>query len=105
VKPNDLDLAMRTLVMHKDFRTFLLRIVEQAGIFTPTAGAEQSLQYREGQRSLGLDMLRLAARGLPRGTREPNVIDVLSILLRDSTPKETDNDRTDQPERIDQLAD
>lgn len=76
-----------------DFRRFLLRVALDAGIWIPTAGAEQTLHYREGRRSLGLDILRHAARGLPRGTTEQ----VLAIVIGESIPKETDH-ASDDPE-------
>lgn len=89
----DIELEMRALAMHKGFRLFLLHVARTAGIFTPTAGAEQSLPYREGQRSLGLDIIRLAARGLPRGG---SVEQMLSLCITsETTPQETDDETRD----------
>ena len=84
---------MRVLVQRADFRRFLLQITRQAGIWIPTVGAEQSLPYREGQRSLGLEILRHAACGLPRGTTEQ----MLAIVLAEATPKETENATDEDP--------
>ncbi|MDP5279916.1 hypothetical protein Q9Q95_13355 [Sphingomonas sp. DG1-23] len=79
------ELDMRMLMASAPFRRFLLRIANHAGIWIPTAGAEQSLLSREGRRSLGLDILREAAVGLPHGTIEH----VLVAILSEATPKET----------------
>lgn len=87
------DLDAQVLMRSQPFRKFLLHIARQAGIWIPTAGAEQSLLFREGQRSLGLDIIRQAARGLPRGTIEQ----VLVLVLSEANPKETDDERI--PER------
>ncbi len=86
------DLDMRVLMRRAEFQRFLLHVCKSAGIWIPTAGAEQTLAYREGQRSLGLELIRHAARGLPRGTTEQ----VLAIVLAESTPKETDDEADPQ---------
>lgn len=85
------ELDMRVLVHRADFRRFLLHVSRAAGIWIPTSGADQSLPFREGQRSLGLEILRHAACGLPRGGTPEQM---LSVVLSESTPKET----TDAPE-------
>lgn len=71
------------------YRRRLLRIWVQTGISTPAFGADQPLQYREGQRSLGLEILRedAAALGLP-------VDRLIATILtsEDQPPEETLND-------------
>lgn len=88
MKPNQLDLDMRQLLATPAFRRFLLQMYRDAGIGIPANGADATLlAYREARRSLGLDIFRQAARGLPRGTIEQ----VLVLVLSETTPKETDN--------------
>lgn len=90
MKPNQLDLDLKQLCAQPPFRRWLLHVAKTAGIFTPTSGAIELLPYREGQRSLGLEILREASRGLPRG---PGTAEqVLSLLLREANPEETDDD-------------
>ena len=90
------DPDMMVLMATPAFRRFLLNIGKASGIWLPTAGAEQSLLYREGQRSLGLEIYRQAARGLSRGSVEQ----VLAIVLSESTPKETPNDPDQDSESV-----
>jgi hypothetical protein len=89
---SQLDLDLKELCAQPRFRRFLLRIVEVSGIFSPTSGASDTLPYREGQRSLGLEILREAMRGMPRGTTIPQLI---ALLASESTPKETDDESAD----------
>jgi hypothetical protein len=95
MKPTQDDMDMRLLVHRAEFRRFLLRVAKDAGIWIPTAGAEHTLHYREGQRSLGLDILRKAAAGLPQ--RDAGIEQVLALILAESTPKETSN-ASDDPD-------
>lgn len=89
------DLDAKLLFAQPAFRRFLLQVCKDAGIWIPTAGAtDAALHQREGRRSLGLDTIRQAARGLPRGTIEQ----VLALVLSEATPKETDNEPTDHDE-------
>lgn len=89
------EIDLKVLLRSPAFRRFLLQIANASGIWIPTAGAEQSLPYREGQRSLGLEILRKAAVGL---RRDADVTDVLAVLLAESTPLETNDDPHDDAE-------
>jgi hypothetical protein len=91
MKPNQLELDLRQLYAQPAFRRWLLHVARLAGIFTPTAGAGESLPFREGQRSLGLDILREAARGQPRGA---SIEQTIALLVSETNPEETDDDRT-----------
>lgn len=82
------ELDMRVLAQRADFRRFLLHVTRIAGIWIPTSGADTSLPFREGQRSLGLEILRHAACGLPRGGTPEQM---LAAILAEATPKETMN--------------
>lgn len=94
MNPSKLNLAMRQLTMHKAWPDFILQLIRSAGILIPTAGAEQSLLFREGQRSLGLDIIRWSADACGLSIEQ-----YLARALSDPTPKETDNEISD-PERI-----
>ncbi|WP_197018403.1 hypothetical protein [Sphingomonas sp. URHD0057] len=67
-----------------------------SGIFTPTAGASETLQAREGRRSLGLEIILEASRGLPRGAGTEQMFALL--LASEANPKETPDEEPD-PER------
>ena len=92
------ELEIKELCAQPRFRRFLLRIVRNAGILSPTAGASETLQFREGQRSLGLDILRDASRGLPRGTSLEQILAL--VLASEAEPRETRDD-ADEPTDID----
>lgn len=89
------ELDLRLLIRNPAFQRFLLQIANDAGIWIPTAGAEQSLPFREGQRSLGLEIIRKAAVGL---RRDAGVTDVIAFILSESTPLETGNETHEQDE-------
>ena len=85
------DPEMMLLMRSEPFRKFLLRIVTSAGILIPASGATEDLLQREGRRSLGLEILNLAGRGLPRGSQSIEAA-LASILQDRPTPKETESD-------------
>lgn len=88
-----LDLDLKELCAQPRYRRVLLHFVRLAGILSPSTGAIDTLQFREGMRSLGMEMLREAARGLPRGSAEK----MLALLLTEPTPKETEDDPEAEP--------
>lgn len=91
-----LDLDLKALIAQPPFRRWLLHVARTAGIFTPTAGAEQTLQTREGRRSLGLEIIQEASRGLPRGASSEQM---LALLLTEATPKETEDEQPEPESR------
>lgn len=94
--PNQVVLDWKLILCTPHGKRILLRIAEQSGIFSPSAGASDNLPFREGQRSLGMEILREAASGLfPRKVTIPQLI---ALLASESTPKETDDDRSSDPE-------
>ena len=96
MRASQLDLDMKLLFAQPAFRRFLLQLSRDAGIWLPTAGAtDAALHQREGRRSLGLDIIRQAARGLPRGTTTEQV---LALVLSEATPQETQDDPSEQYE-------
>lgn len=87
----ELDLDLQQLCAQPPYRRWLLHVARMAGIFSPTAGASENLQFREGRRSLGLDILREASRGLPRGTFEQ----MLALVLASEAKPQEDQDAQD----------
>lgn len=89
---NQLDLDLQQLFAQPPYRRFLLQIVRLSGITIPTAGAGTDPHFREGQRSLGLEILRLAARGSPRRATAEQMLSL--VLASETIPEETDNEAT-----------
>lgn len=80
-------LDAKHLFAQAPFLRFLLQIYRDAGISIPAYGADQSLQYREGQRSLGLEILRKAGRHLP-GQDQRKLDQVIRRILSEDQPSE-----------------
>ncbi len=94
--PNQTALDWQQILCTAHGKRILLRIAEQSGMFSPSAGASDVLPFREGMRSLGMEILREAATGLhPRKVTIPQLI---ALLASESTPKETDDERRSDPE-------
>lgn len=84
---------MAELMSLEPFRRFLFRAIQIAGILDPaTNGTDgRNLDFHEGRRSLGFDILRDAEAGLPPDLRHPNCIITLMNVLREEAnpaPKE-----------------
>jgi len=94
-RPSQHDLDMKVLIASQPFRRFLLQIAKDAGIWIPTSGADHSLPYREGHRSLGLEILRKAAAGTRGGTIEH----VLALILSEANPQEAQHEEPDSLSR------
>lgn len=101
---------MVALLKLAPFRRFLFRVVERSGIAASTYGTEEHLLYREGARSLGLDILRWVseAHPMPEHPGVP-VLALLTILseanLTDPTTKEMTNGRRQRFDRNAELGD
>lgn len=85
------ELDAKHLFAQPPFVRFLLRIYRDAGICRSTFGADQSLQFREGQRSLGLDILRRAGGHLP-GRDDAKLDHVIRCILGEAQPSEEPED-------------
>jgi hypothetical protein len=91
------------------FRKFLWRSIQSAGILDYTKPSADGLAERnlfnEGRRSLGLDILRDAARGMPVDDPQAAFLLLIDQTLREeiqSTPKERHGGR---PSRYDEPDD
>jgi hypothetical protein len=90
------------------FRKFLSRAIQTAGIFSqmaPTAnGTDSRNLFNEGRRSLGLDILHDAARGIPVDDQEAAFGLLMIQVLREAaqTPQEQPRGRRS---RTDELRD
>ena len=94
--PNQSQLDWKQILCTAHGKRMLLRIAEQSGIFLSSAGASDNLPFREGQRSLGMDILREAALGLlPRKVTIPQLI---ALLASEANPQETNDDSRSDPE-------
>lgn len=76
---------MAALMALPEFRRFLFRSIQLAGILSPTTnGADgRNLDFHEGRRSLGFDILRDADAGQPAPLRHPHSIMTLIAALRE----------------------
>jgi hypothetical protein len=91
--PGGIDLDMKLLMTSPPFRRFLLRLARLGGLWLPGgASGDAQMHQREGARSLALEMIRLAAAGLPPGATTETV---LVTILREATPEEMTSDRSD----------
>lgn len=91
------------------FRRMLWRIINESGMMRSAYGTDgRDLAYREGRRSLGLDILRWADSGqpLPRDDALSTWLAALSEEERTSPPpKGKPRDRRSDPLRIDDSDD
>ncbi len=74
------DLAF--LLNRSEFKTFLFTAIQSAGILDAANGhTGRNLDYLEGRRSLGFDLLRLADEGQPAALRTPNALATLNAVI------------------------
>jgi len=70
------------LLERPEFRRFLFTAIQQAGIFDAANGQEgRDLNWIEGRRSLGFDLLRWADEGQPEALRTPNALATLNAII------------------------
>jgi hypothetical protein len=71
---------MLFLVGREEFRRFLFRVIQTAGILAPTTdgSVDRHLAYDEGRRNLGLDILAMAEAGQP--VPHPGGLPVLTLI-------------------------
>src|SRR6478736_2308877 len=88
---------MTELMALPSFRHFLFRSIQKAGILQPaTNGADgRNLEFLEGRRSLGFELLREADQGLPPAARSDLSIMTLIAALREEaeTPRKPEKKR------------
>lgn len=101
---------MEFLNSRPEFRRFLWRVIQRAGILTPaTDGSEgRHLAYAEGRRNLGLEILDDAETGQP--VAHPESLPILTLIqaLREETqqqPQETRRGKYDRTAELDQPDD
>ncbi|WP_198350834.1 Bbp19 family protein [Flavisphingomonas formosensis] len=89
---------MAQLLALPAFRRFLWRAVRAAGLLHPAYGTDgRDLAYREGRRSLALDLLRMAEAGQP--FPHPEALSTWASLLGEElqfTTEKTTDDRRDE---------
>lgn len=91
---------MQFLMERPEFRRFLSRSIQMAGLLEYSASAAngtdgRNLHFAEGRRSLGFDILRDADLGQPEALRHPNSIMTLIAALREeaNTPQRSEKSR------------
>ena len=100
------------LLSRAEFRRFLFEVIQSAGIIGNIVAADgysvrhQSLEWHEGRRSLGHEILLMAEEGQPDALRHPDgsPIATLDAVLREAmNPKENTRGRRNTTDRYDDL--
>jgi hypothetical protein len=101
---------MAKLMALPEFRRFLWRVIQNAGIFSATTNGSDSRYFiAEGRRQLGFSILADAEQAFP--VQHPDQIPVLTVIqvLREETQNsqksEKPNDRYDRTADISDLDD
>lgn len=97
---------MAALLALPEFRRFLFRSIQLAGILAPaTNGADgRNLDYHEGRRSLGFEILREVDAGQPDPMRHPHHIFTLMAALREEANPPPKPDKPARKDRYDEIA-
>lgn len=70
------------LLARAEFRRFLFTAIQIAGIFDAANGHEgRDINWVEGRRSLGFDLLRWSDEGQPEALRTPNALATLNAII------------------------
>ncbi len=96
---------MAELIALPSFRRFLFRSIQMAGILHPaTSGADdRNLDYFEGRRSLGFDILRDADAGQPAALQTPHsIMTLLAAFREEANPQKPEKPRA--PDRYNEIA-
>lgn len=100
------------LLSRAEFRRFLFEVIQSAGIIGNMVAADgqsvrhQSLEWHEGRRSLGHEMLLMVEQGQPDALLHPDGLPVatLDAVLREAmNPKEKPRGRRNSNDRYDDL--
>lgn len=86
---------MELLLQRPEFLRFLLRVIQTAGIFTRTTDGSgtRNLDYDEGRRNLGLQILEMAEAA------QPQVSSIIGIPVTTLTQAFLEEARRPQPEK------
>lgn len=92
------------LIGRPEFRRFLFVAIQSAGLLHHHTSADgrlgRDLNFLEGRRSLGLDLLQMADAGQPEPLRTPTAIATLDAAIREAmnppNPKDRKRERTDR---------
>jgi hypothetical protein len=96
---------MAFLVRRPEFKRYLFRVIQKAGIFQRTANGtdERNLQFLEGRRSLGLELLDMAEQGQPIADAHVTgpLLSIIQVLLEETNQPATEkpNGRRNQYDR------
>ncbi len=81
------------LMTRPEFRRFLFTAIQSAEILSAANGhSGRNLDFIEGRRSLGFELLRMADEGQPAALRTPNALATLNAVILETintpAPKE-----------------
>ena len=92
-----------------EFRRFLWRVIQSAGIFNRTTdgSVDRHLAYAEGRRNLGLDILDMAELGQPIPDIHPDgpLLTLIQTLLEETQQPTEKPSASRKPDRYSELAD
>ena len=98
------------LLGRPEFKRFLFVAIQSAGVLHHHISADgrlgRDLNFLEGRRSLGLDLLQMADAGQPEPLRTPTAIATLDAAIREAMnpPASKDRKRDRKPDRYDAIA-
>lgn len=100
---------MQWLLQQGQFKRFLWRVIQSAGILAvQTDGSVgRNLDYIEGRRNLGLELLAMAEDGQPVPEVHPagSLLTLIQVLREEtSQPTEKPNGRTKRTDRYTELS-
>jgi hypothetical protein len=90
------------LMSRGEFRRFLFTAIQTAGIFDAANGHDgRDLNWIEGRRSLGFELLRMADEGQPEQLRTPNALATLNaVILENINSPKKEKVRGDRYEEV-----
>lgn len=100
------------LIERPEFRRFLLRVIQMAGIFTRTTNGsgERNLSFDEGRRHLGLEIFEMVEAHQPQtstiiGIPASTLVQVLLEEARRPKPEKPNARRYDRTSELDEDPD
>lgn len=88
-KASQQEMDMAVLMRRPEFKRFLFRSIQTSGLFqSSTNGSDgRDLNFHEGRRSMGLELLRDAENALDARMRTPECLLTLNSIIREESQK------------------
>jgi hypothetical protein len=100
---------MRFLASRGEFKRFLFRVIQASGLFQRTTNGTdtRNLDYFEGRRSLGLELLDMAEQGQPIADAHPAgpLLTLIQALLAETNQPATEKPNGRRNQRNDRYDD